>query len=75
MEGERAPEDRCRQNKHDLLKGIVHPKVKILSSFTHPHVVPNLYEYLCSAEYKGGYSEESGEKMMTEFLFLGELSL
>ncbi len=26
------------------LKGIVHPKMKILSSFTHPQVVPNLYE-------------------------------
>ncbi len=41
------------------LKGIVHPKMKILSSFTHPQVVPNLYEYLCSAEYKGRYFEES----------------
>ncbi len=25
------------------LKGIVHPKMKILSSFTHPQVVPNLW--------------------------------
>jgi len=25
-----------------LLKGIVHPKMKILSSFTHPQIVPNL---------------------------------
>ncbi len=25
------------------LKGIVHPKMKILSSFTHSQVVPNLY--------------------------------
>jgi len=25
---------------------MVHPKMKILSSFTHPHVVPNLYEFL-----------------------------
>jgi len=24
------------------LKGIAHPKMKILSSFTHPQVVPNL---------------------------------
>ncbi len=39
------------------LKGIVHPKMKILSSFTHPQVVPNLYECLCSAEHKGRYSE------------------
>ncbi len=41
-----------------LLKGIVHPKMKILSSFTHPQVVPNL----CSAEHKGRYSEECGTK-------------
>jgi len=32
------------------LKGIVHPKMKILSVFTHPHVVPNLYVFICSAE-------------------------
>ncbi len=29
-----------------LVKGIVHPKMKILSSFTHPQVVPNLYEFV-----------------------------
>ncbi len=40
------------------LKGIVHPKMKILSSFTHSQVVPNLYECLCSAEHRGRYSEE-----------------
>ncbi len=39
-------------------KGIVHPKMKILSSFTHPQVVSNLYEFLCSAEHKGRYFEE-----------------
>ncbi len=37
------------------LKGIVHPKMKILSSFTHPQVVPNFYEFLCSAEHKGRF--------------------
>ncbi len=26
-------------------KRIVNPKMKILSSFTHPQVVPNLYEF------------------------------
>ncbi len=41
------------------LKGTVHPKMKILSSFTHLQVVPNLYECLCSAEHKGRYFEES----------------
>ncbi len=44
------------------LKGIVHPKMKILSSFTHPQLVPNLYECLCSAEHKGRYSEECGKQ-------------
>jgi len=40
------------------LKGILHPKIKILSSFTHPQVVANLYEFLYSAEHKGRYFEE-----------------
>ncbi len=44
------------------LKGIVHRKIKILSSFTHPQVVPNLYECVCSAEHKGRYSEECGKQ-------------
>ncbi len=35
-----------------MLKGIVHPKMKILLSFTLPQVVPNLYECVCSAEHK-----------------------
>ncbi len=43
------------------IKGIVHPKMKILSSFTHPQLVPNLYECVCSAEHKGRYSEECGK--------------
>ncbi len=45
------------------LKGIVHPKMKkIMSSFTHPQLVPNLYECVCSAEQKGRYSEECGKQ-------------
>ncbi len=28
-----------------LFKGTVHPKIKSLSSFTHPHVNPNLYDF------------------------------
>ncbi len=36
--------------------------MKILSSFTHPQVVPNLYECLCSAEHKGRYFEEFGKQ-------------
>ncbi len=31
----------------DIIKGIVHPKTKILSSLTHPHVVPNLHYLIC----------------------------
>jgi len=27
-------------------KGLVHLKMKILSVFTHPHVVPNLYVFI-----------------------------
>ncbi len=34
-------------------------QMKILSTFTHPEVVPNLYECLCSVEHKGRYSEKS----------------
>ncbi len=40
------------------IKETVHPKMKILSSFTHPQVDPNLYECVCSAEHKERYSEE-----------------
>ncbi len=43
-------------------KAIVHPKMRILSSFTHTQVVPNLYECICSAEHKGRYSEECGKQ-------------
>ncbi len=44
------------------IKGIVHPKMKIMSSFTQTQVVPNLYECVCSAKHKGRYSEECGEQ-------------
>ncbi len=33
-------------------KEIVQPKMKILSSFTHPHAIPNLYDWLSSVEQK-----------------------
>jgi len=32
--------------------------MKIMSSFTHPYVVPNLYEFLSLAEHKRRYFEE-----------------
>lgn len=38
--------------------GIAHPKIEILPLFTHPQVVPILYEFLGSAEKKGRYFEE-----------------
>jgi len=41
-----------------VVKGLVHPKMTILSVFTHPHVVPNLYVFICSAEHKRRYLEE-----------------
>jgi len=41
-----------------VIEGLVHPKMKILSVFTHPHVVPNLYVFICSAEHKGRYLED-----------------
>jgi len=37
-----------RQN----VKGLVHAKMTILSSFTHPHAILNLYVFLSSAEHK-----------------------
>jgi len=43
---------------NQILKGLVHPKMIILSVFTHPLVVPNLYVFICSAEDKGRYLEE-----------------
>jgi len=39
----------------DTIKGIGHPKMEILSSYTHPHVVPNLYDFFYSAEYTRRY--------------------
>jgi len=39
-------------------EGILHPKMKILSSFTHPHVFANMYEFLSSAEHKVRYFEK-----------------
>ncbi len=44
--------------------------MKILSSFTHPQVVPNLYECLCFAEHKGRYSEECGKQSSSGVFFV-----
>ncbi len=37
------------------IKIIVHPKMKILSWITHPHVVPNLQDLCSSSEHKLRY--------------------
>jgi len=54
---------------HLCLKGIVHPKMKIMSSFTRPQVVPNLCEFLSSAEPKRRYFEECSLTLIV-FIFL-----
>jgi len=43
--------------------------MKILSLFTHPQVVANLYEFLSSAEHKGRYREERLEVNGAKQLF------
>ncbi len=40
------------------LQGIIHPNMKMLSSFTHPHAVPNLYKFISYTERRRRYSEE-----------------
>ncbi len=42
----------------EIFKEIVHPKIKSLSSFIHPHVIPNLCEFLSYVEHKIRYFEE-----------------
>ncbi len=60
LDGESKGNKTCGETEKCIrFKGIVPPKMKILSSFTHPQVVPNLYEFICSAEHKGRYFEES----------------
>jgi len=41
-----------------VLKGTVHSKIKMLSSFTHPYVGQDLYECLSSDEHKRRYCLE-----------------
>jgi len=43
-----------------ILKGIIHPIMKILTQFTYPQVVPNLYYFLSSAEQN--ISNNAGKK-------------
>jgi len=41
-----------------IVKRLVHAKRMVLSSFTHPQVVPNLYEFFSSAEHKSRYFKD-----------------
>ncbi len=41
--------------------------MNILSSFTQPQVVTNLYECVCSAEHKDRYSEECEQSETEQF--------
>ncbi len=52
----------CNALSCSKLKGIIHPKTQIQSLFTHPQVVPNMHDFLCSAEHKGRYSAECGKQ-------------
>jgi len=38
-------------------KGIVHPKKKIMSLFTHPHAVPNLYDFYSAGHKRRIFKE------------------
>ncbi len=50
-----------------VVKGIVHPKRKSLSTFTHTHVVPNLYDFLSSMELQRRYFEECWKSVATVY--------
>lgn len=38
--------------------GMLHPKMNILSRFSHPQVVPSLNEFRCSVNHKERYLEK-----------------
>ncbi len=50
-----APVMQCsttEPQEHNVFPSFKKNHPKIISSFTHPQVVPNLYECICSAEHK-----------------------
>ncbi len=49
---------RYRKHRSNTFKGKVQTQMKILSSFTQSHVVPNLYDCISYAEHKRRYFEE-----------------
>lgn len=48
------------QYQLNTVKGTVHPQIKVLASFTRPHVVPNLF----SVEHKVNYFKEWTKNIM-----------
>jgi len=59
----------CVKINHHPVKGILHPNMKIMSSFPHPQVVANQYDFLSSDEHKGRYFEEWLELWHPFFFF------
>ncbi len=55
-----------------LVLGIVHPKAKIVSSFTHPPAVPNLYTFPSHVEQKIRYFEEPNSCLSPLTSIVGE---
>ncbi len=49
-------------------KGIVHPKMKMSSLFTHPHVIPNLYTFLMLRHKRRYFEEPSTSTVGKEIL-------
>lgn len=45
-------------SKHLDIKGIVLPKMWLLSSITHPHVIPSLHHFLSSVNHISSHTEE-----------------
>ncbi len=42
----------AKQLRIESVTEIVHPKMKMLSLFTQPHVIPNLYAFILPVECK-----------------------
>ncbi len=59
------------ENSRSRGKGIVHPKMNVLSSFNQPQVVLNLYEFHSSIEHKRRYFEEQF-MIATDFHYMGK---
>ncbi len=49
----------CVRQDKDIPTGLDSSPKNENSVIIHPQVIPNLYDFLCSAEHKGSYFEES----------------